>query len=172
MLFRTTYMINRKVSNFSIATNEIGRLTMNVNYWKTFFTLKYFHKNYFSIRVFNINQVLKWKHELRLVLYLHNPNTKLKIIQTLNGYKRHRAFGSLASGGSLYLIITPLNMFVSSKSFPLVSKQGFSRSSSLSVFLCEEGKSAKCKYCKYYMFYYNKTKDQKTYNPFFGILLF
>lgn len=44
----------------------------------------------------------------------------------LNGYNRHLRFGFLASGGSLYLITTPLYVFVSSVSFPDRAKFGLS----------------------------------------------
>lgn len=44
----------------------------------------------------------------------------------LKGYKRHLLFGMRASGGSLYLITTPLNVLVSSTKAPDSSKFGFS----------------------------------------------
>lgn len=44
----------------------------------------------------------------------------------LKGYSRHLRLGMRASGGSLYLITTPRNVFVSSVSAPDSSKFGFS----------------------------------------------
>lgn len=46
----------------------------------------------------------------------------------LKGYNRHLLLGILASGGSLYLITTPLYVFVSSTRAPESSKLGFSLS--------------------------------------------
>lgn len=46
----------------------------------------------------------------------------------LKGYSRHLRLGMRASGGSLYLITTPRNVFVSSVSAPDSSKLGFSLS--------------------------------------------
>lgn len=49
-----------------------------------------------------------------------------KALSPLNGYRRHLLLGMRASSGSLYLITTPRNELVSSASFPVVSKFGFS----------------------------------------------
>lgn len=49
-----------------------------------------------------------------------------KVLSPLNGYRRHLLLGLRASSGSLYLITTPRNVLVSSASFPVVSKFGFS----------------------------------------------
>ncbi len=59
----------------------------------------------------------------------------------LKGYSRHLRLGIRASGGSLYLITTPRNVFVSSVSAPDSSKLGFSFSAGAAVSVCPKSSS-------------------------------
>jgi hypothetical protein len=65
---------------------------------------------------------------------LKNSSKQISTL-TFIGYKRHFRRGFTASGGSLYLITTPLNVFVSPANLPLTSNDGFETSSAAPVCL-------------------------------------